>query len=149
MYDNQYIYIPYVVDTIAFSYMPIAINLLKYYRWYKIWKEYILWSAHLYHQNIALSILSIFILPLYIIFNYKYKNNQLNLSTYQVLILSSTKVKCILLSITNFVLQVDMRYRSIRDDEININIQVTAFLIADVCMRYKIGCILSLPFRVT
>lgn len=55
----------------------------------------------------------------------------------------------ILLSITIFVLQVDMRYRSIRDDEININIQVTAFLIADVCMRYKIGYILSSPFQVT
>jgi len=28
-----------------------------------------------------------------------------------------------------------LRYQSIRDEEININIQVTAFLIADVCIK--------------
>ncbi|XP_063418817.1 A disintegrin and metalloproteinase with thrombospondin motifs 7-like [Mytilus trossulus] len=37
---------------------------------------------------------------------------------------------------SHFMNEVDMRYRSIRDDEININIQVTAFLIADTEQAY-------------
>jgi hypothetical protein len=30
-----------------------------------------------------------------------------------------------------------LRYQSIRDEEINIKIQVTAFLIADVCVKIE------------
>ena len=36
-----------------------------------------------------------------------------------------------------FNFQVDLRYQSIRDEEINIKIQVTAFLIADVCVKIE------------